>query len=655
MMRGTPRRDVLKLLGAASLTTASIAGCDILATDPTTEKAGPKNNSADVETTEAPMLADLVKSGDLPKLADRLPTSPLVVDPAERPGTYGGTWQSVILGTDAWYGHRIVSDYLMRWTPDSSEVIPNVAESVAVADDGRRYTFHLRAGMRWSDGEPFTAADVVYAANDVLLNEELYPAPPDWFLQGGQAPQVEALDDQTVQISLQQPSGVLLQYLAAAEGAALTAHPQHYLKQFHSEYNQAASTQATDEGYESWVEFHQAKSDSTANPDLPTISAWQSRTILADTSRMILERNPYYWKVDPDGRQLPYIDELALDVVTDNEIILLKASQGDLDMQIRYIDTLQNKPVLAQNRERGAYRFFDVVRDQMNTLVIALNLAHKDPVKREIFSTKDFRIGLSHAINRAEIIDTAYQRQGEPWQVAPKPDTEFYDEEMAKQYIEYDVDKANDHLDRAGYAQRDGDDRRLGPDGEPISVTIEYSTGLFPEWDGALALVKDYWDAVGVDTQLKSEDRTLFSERLTAGNHDAGVWQGDGGTKWAVLMRPYWYLPNNGTYSIFGPTWAQWYASRGAEGEEPPEWVLQQLDLYDELKATVDGDQQIALMRQILQINKEEFPAIGITYPATSFGVVKNSFHNVPETMLDEWLYGTPAQTNPQQYFISDE
>src|SRR5690606_14004343 len=136
-------------------------------------------------------------------------------------------------------------------------------------------------------------------------------------------------------------------------------------------------------------------------------------------------RNPYYWKTDPEGNQLPYIDRIDYEVMTNLETALLKTQNGEFDMLDRHINTLQNKPILAQTRESGDYKFFDMYSELVNAATITLNMTQPDPVKREIYSNKDFRIGLSHAINRQEIIDTVYRGQGEPWQMSPRKESGF--------------------------------------------------------------------------------------------------------------------------------------------------------------------------------------------------------------------------------------
>ena len=125
------------------------------------------------------------------------------------------------------------------------------------------------------------------------------------------------------------------------------------------------------------------------------------------------------------------------------------------------------------------------------------------PGPARIFNNKDFRIGLSHAINREEILDIVFVGQGEPYQAAPLPGTPFYDEEMAKQYIEYDVELANEYLDKAGFAERDGEGFRLGPDGGRISFPMEIMNFKQERID-VLELVRNYWRDVGIDMQVQA-------------------------------------------------------------------------------------------------------------------------------------------------------
>lgn len=610
------------------------------------------------------MLAARVEAGELPPLRDRIPAEPLVVKPIDRPGNYGGEWHSALLGPgdSAWLYRTVGYDQLMRWDHEFTKPVPNLAESIEMDPDGREFTISLRSGIKWSDGEPFTADDILFAYQDILSNEELPVSVPSWLTADGEPATFEKIDDLTMVVRFASPRGLFLSHLAAPEGNTLTAWPRHYYEQYHADYNEDVDSLASQEGVSGWVELFTGKAGhdlgGLTNPeiyqnlDVPTLRPWYVSNPLDGSMRIELTRNPYYWKVDPDGRQLPYIDKVVFDVVEKEEVLLLKVTQGELDMHARHVNNLQNKPVLAQGRQTGDYDFFDVVNSSMNYMTIAFNLTHKDPTKREIFQNLDFRIGLSYALNREEMINAAFQRQGEPWQSAPRPESEFYDEELAKQYTEYDVDLANEHLDRAGYTERDFQDYRLGPDGERISFRVDIAAGFNPFWNDAMELVRSYWRAVGIEVSLNTIDRTLFYDRKEANEHDANVWTGDAGLTDAY-MDPRWYLPFS-TESNFGIAWANWYNDGVGPQQEPPEATLRQLELYDEFLAEADEDRRAELFGEILQIAKEEFYSIGTVLPVGDYGIVKNTFHNVPESMPGAWVFPHPAPINPEQYYMTD-
>ncbi|MBZ0300072.1 MAG: ABC transporter substrate-binding protein [Anaerolineae bacterium] len=596
---------------------------------------------------QAPMLDSM----DLPPVAERLPAEPLVVEPNERIGVYGGTWHMGLRGGNdgALLVRTLGNEGLVRWTPDWTAVTPNVAKSYEVNEDGTEYTFHLREGMKWSDGEPFTANDILFWYEAHATNTEVSPAPPNWMVAGGETGKVEVVDDVTVKFTFAAPNGLFLQRLATPDGNVLTRFPRHYAEQFHKEFNPDGYESFMQEaGLENWVDLWTQKvSDEWYTPK-PTINAWVLESGQgAGATQVTAVRNPYYWKVDPEGHQYPYLDYVQLDAGNDTETLVLRALNGEIDMMDRHIATLANKAVFFDNMEAGGYHFYETVPSSMNGMIISLNLTHEDPVKREIFQNKDFRIGLSYAINRQELIDLIWVGQGEPWQLAPRPTSPFYNETLAKQYTEYDVDKANEHLDAAGYTERDSDGYRLGPDGNRISFVVDIQT-VGTETIDAMELITGYWQAVGIDGQANVIDRSILYQRKDANQQDAVVWGGDGGLD--VILEPRWYFPYSGE-SNFAPLWRYWFEG-DARGEEPPAGPKQQMDLYNQLKATADPDAQAALMNQILAIAADEFYAIGITLPAPGYGIQQNNFFNVPASMPGAWLYPNPSPTNPFQYFV---
>jgi ABC-type transport system substrate-binding protein len=657
------RRNLLRTSGAAFLATASAAsvtsGCSFLSTDPGSEGGGNGGNGGGPvkKGKEAPMLAALVKDGKLPPVAERLPEEPLVVQPNDRVGVYGGEWNSGTLGPSdsAWLGRTVGYETFMRWDPQFQKVIPNVAKDITVEDGGRAYVITLRKGMKWSDGEPFTADDLVFAYDDVLLNEDLFPVPPPMYLSGDEPGAIEKVDEVTVRFTFAQPNALFIQSNATPYALDILEYPKHYMQQFHKKYNPDADQVAKDEDQASWIELLLFKADTWANKEVPRLHGWVAKTVFGEGTRYIYDRNPYYWKVDPEGSQLPYIDRLVYNHIADPQVMVLKASNGEIDMQDRTINTLQNKPVLARGRAKGNYKFFDEVPSDSNACVIALNLNHPDPVKRETFNNKDFRIGLSYAIDRQEIIDSVYQRQGAPFQVAPRDSSPYYDEEMAKQYTDYDVDLANEHLDRAGFAERDGDGFRLGPDGKRISFNVEVPTAYRAEWPDTTQLVSTHWQKVGVDMKVKNEDRALFDERTDGGQHDAAVWQAEGGGWIEPLMRTDWYFPSANESTNYAPRWMQWYQTGGKGGERPPAPVRRQMELYQQVRQTMDEAERDQLLKELLTISKEFFYHIGTILMPQSYGIVKNNFHNVPKSVPQSFLYPTPGPTNPEQYFISDD
>jgi peptide/nickel transport system substrate-binding protein len=652
------RRNFLKV-GGASLVAASVTGCEFLSTEPEQERGdrGPAGDRP--KGKEAPRLAELVERGELPQVEERLPKEPMVLEPVERIGNYGGDWNLIMLPTDPG-GDRLNTtigyEQLLRWKTDTTElvadqVIPNVAEGFEVGRDGAEYTFRLREGIRWSDGEPFTADDIVFWYEDVLMNEELTPVFPEELSVGDEPLVVEKADDYTVVFRFSAPNGLFVVNMATQRGLPPTSYPAHYLKRFHKKYSDDIEQQVEQANLDNWINLFLGKASLWENADLPVLNAWRLTSAFGEGSqRLVAERNPYYWKVDPDGSQLPYMDRVVFDIVNDTEAALLRALNGEVDMVGRGINALRDKPVYARNREKGDYHFFDTVPQQMNQMILMLNLTHKDETRREVFN-KDFRIGLSHAINRQEIIDAVYQSQGEPWQAAPRPESPYYNERLAKQYTEYDVDLANESLDKV-LPEKDSGGVRLGPGGEPFSFQVEVPSS-FPDFVDVLELVRQYWREVGIDMRVKLEDDDLFSTRVDANEHDACVWVGGGGL--GVLMDPFYYVPYNFNTRYAVP-WSYWFQNPEDErAMEPPAETRKQIELYKQLLATADTQRQNELMGRIMEIAVDQFYCMGIALRAGEYGIFKNGLRNTPESSITGWLHAELMPNNPQQYFFKKQ
>lgn len=157
-----------------------------------------------------------------------------------------------------------------------------------------------------------------------------------------------------------------------------------------------------------------------------------------------MTRNPYFWQVDTDGNQLPYINEINFGISQDVESLMLNVISGKIDIQERHISVLANKPTLSQNMEKGNYRLMTLVPSAAQQCQIYLNITHKDPAMRKMFADKSFRQALSLGLNRQEIIEIVYFGQSEAYQTGPRPTHPWYHEKLARQSTEFDADKANE-------------------------------------------------------------------------------------------------------------------------------------------------------------------------------------------------------------------
>ena len=662
MLRRNAGRQSVWMLTLSTVLLLVLAACGAPAAPADADADMPADADAapmdDVSLHQAPAFQQMVADGTLPPLEDRLPAEPLVVEPVEAIGQYGGIWRAGLRGgsDNAWIYRTIGYDQMVSWERDWSGVRPNVAKGWDVSDDGTTYTFHLREGMKWSDGEPFTANDVVWWYDNVILNEEITTAVPSW-LRSGEAPAtVTMADDYTVVVTYPEANGLLPLRLAAPAGPPMTSYPAHYMEQFHVDFNPDTVADAEAAGFETWVDYFTDHNGGGCcgyyrDADLPVLWAWHLTTPYGENTTTIrAERNPYYWKVDTEGNQLPYIDTLIYNVGSDPETLVLQALAGEIDYQERHIATLGNKSAFFDAQETAGIKLTNRLASGANVMEISLNLNHSDPVKHEIFNNKDFRIGLSYAINRQELIDVVLVGQGEPWQAAPMRSSPYYNERLATQYTEFSLDLANQHLDAAGYAERDANGMRLGPDGDPISFTVDIIT-VAPDHIDMMNLISQYWANVGIKMTPNVLDRSLGQQRLEVMEHDANTWGAPGGVGYSTLLDPRNFVPMHG-HSRYGYGWYRWYRDPNDEvAIEPPDIVKQQLALYDQVGATPDPVEQTRLMNQILDIAADQFYVIGISTPAPAYGVANQKMGNIMDWMPAAWQYPTPGPADTFQFY----
>ena len=609
---------------------------------------------------EAPALAEAVEAGNLPPLEERLPAQPEVITGLDNIGEYGGKLRRMLGGSNDHNSIlRIVSPQgLTRWKPDFSGVVPNVAESWETNEDGSEFTFKLREGMKWSDGEPFTADDIMFFVDDLLNNEEFYPNAPARFVVAGEPMQAEKVDDYTVTLKFAAPYGTFLTELATPLAQEPVLWAKHYCQQFHPAYNDDVQSMVDEtEAVEDWPALYRLKCGEVeapnrwSNPDRPTLDPWvvTGEGYSAGSTQVVMERNPYFWQVDEEGNQLPYIDQLEMGVAQDNEALVLEAIAGNIDFQRRKISNPANKPVFAENAEKGNYEILDMINSNSNSMAIHFNHTHKDDQMRELIRNKDVRVALSLAIDREEIIDIVYQGQGEPYQIGPRPSHVLYNEQLAKQHTEYDPDRANELLDEAGYAERDSEGYRLFPDGSRITFNAQYTGVEQPDWGDSLEIIAEQWEEIGIELTSTSVERSIYYSRGEANEHDFMVWGAPGGLD--PTLSPRDVLAVHPQASWFGIPWTRWYLSGGEQGQEPSESMKKRLELYDAFKQEADQDKALDIFREIHQMAADEMEIIGISLAPNLVGVVNKDLKNAPRSLPSSWMYPDPGPTLPQTWY----
>ncbi|MFC5756676.1 MULTISPECIES: ABC transporter substrate-binding protein [unclassified Rhizobium] len=613
-----------------------------------------------VDYKEADILKDKVASGALPALKDRLPENPLVIKPVESVGKYGGDWNMALVGGGSLSMLFRYQAYepLLRYTPDWSGVTLNVAEAFDGNADSTEYTIRLRKGMKWSDGQPYTTADVKFWYDTILTDKRVAVNGQGHWKTAGKPAKLEVIDEQTFKVIFAKPNGMFPLQVAWANNDHTTRCPKHYLEQFHIDYNPKADELAKERGFESWIAAFQSASgfqDDNAfflnSSKKPCLHAWMFTTAPGEnTERAIAERNPFYWKVDTEGNQLPYMDRIVYQMVADPQVLLLKAMQGEVDLMDQYIATPNNKSVLYDAREQGKYDFYTLTSTEANVMNFIFNLNHNDETKRKLFRNKDFRAALSMSLDRQALIDAVLVGQGAPAQPSIKQGDPLYNEQLATQFTSYDVDKANAMLDTL-IPKRDDQNFRLDEKGRRLTVIFEIDQARAVFLD-LFQLVIPMFQAVGIDAQMRTMDRSLWETRVRQGrDFDATAHQFGANGGVAAMLDPRYYVPTDSN-AMYAPAWQLWYLDRNnANAEEPPEETKKQLELYDKLKSTSDAAGQQEIMKQILQGAADNFYVFGISLPPDGYGIVKNNMKNITKTMPNSFGWPTPAPTMPEQFY----
>ncbi len=618
---------------------------------------------------EAPELAALVQQNRLPPVAQRLPEEPLVLQPLQAVGRYGGTWRRGFVGPgDGENGNRInASDKLIFWDYTGARIIPSIAKSVTQSDDGKVTRVVLRKGMKWSDGHPFTADDFVFWFEDIYSNREIVATGIADMSPGGRPGRIVKIDEVTVEFQFEVPYFLLIDMLAGdtliGGGMSVGMYqnrsfgcyaPKHYLSQFLPKYsNEAQVTQrARAEGFETWVRMLHAKKDWNLNPELPILGPWRTVRPI-NTPTWVLERNPFYYAVDTEGNQLPYINQIVMSLAEDLEVLNLRAMSGQYDMQERHID-LAKLPVILENRDRGNYDLhLDLAYNGSDT-TIHFNMSYTaDAEVAKWINNVDFRRALSLGIDRNQMNETFWLGLGTPGSTCPADSMpENPGPEWRAKWSTLDVAQANRMLDAVGLSRKDSEGFRLRTDnGQRLRLQVQTVRAFLP-WPQQMEMVAQHWRRIGIFAEVREMERVLAFTRTNNNEHHIHVWT-NGGTELLYLF-PRHAIPVDPVEAFMGPEFAKWYASNGQQGREPTDAGLKRIFELFRSAPSQRAERRTEIAKEIWRILVDNVYSIGTVGQSPALMGVRlasRRLGNIPSRACIAQHCRTPGSSRPETFF----
>lgn len=605
----------------------------------------PSARAQESKYKEAPALAELVAAGKLPPVDQRLSENPRVVPLAEGDtiGVYGGIWNRGWRGVNDFHCFgRLIYDPVLRWPRNPSDSVqPGLAEKWEWNADNTELTLYFRKGLKWSDGVPFTVDDVLFwweaIETDTNVTKSIHA---EWQT----LTDLVKVDDSTLTLKFSAPNGL-------AETVGLAFHgnqwplgferfgfyaPKHYLEQFHPKYTPSAT----------YKDFEDKAID--YNVDRPVMTAWKITQYDPGATLMVAERNPYYWAVDEQGNQLPYIDQIYFHLVADVAGVNTMGVAGQIDMQDRAI-SLAQYPVYMENAEKNNYHMLLWPQAMASNATLFLNESYSDQKIRDLFQQFDFRRALSLSIDRNTINEVVFLGQGTPRTETVVPASPYYQPELESLNAEYDPATAESLLDGLGL-KKGSDGFRTFPDGSALQLVIETSGTGAGELD-SYELITEWFNKIGVKTELKQETRDEYWARAGANEVMIGTWTTDRGL--VPMVDPIYQFPFD-TRSWMAPAYGLWYQTGGKDGVEPSAEFKEVMALYDQYKITTDPAKQLEIGKQVVKLATTKLWAIGTVGLVPTPVVVKNNFMNVPEQHTADWIIMTPGTLDPAHFYFSD-
>jgi ABC-type dipeptide/oligopeptide/nickel transport system permease component/ABC-type transport system substrate-binding protein len=400
------------------------------------------------------------------------------------------------------------------------------------------------------------------------------------------------------------------------------------------------------------------------NPEMPSMRPWVIRTAKGNLPYTYV-RNPYYYAVDTEGRQLPYFDRIYFEMKAAN-LMAVDAMQGSITLQTSGISVEQYSLLMA-NKDRNGTEIKHWMMGERSLFLIQPNQNRRiepdDPDslnKYHLLREKTFRQALSLALNRDNIIQSEYNGLAEPAQVAPPPDSPFYEPTLYHAFIEYDPQRANRMLDELGLDQRDGEGFRTFPDGSRMHFFLNVTSG---RGGGAAQTVTDYWADVGIRVTPRERSSNLFRVETDARLHDFNVWSGNG--EYMPLLEPRMFVPSS-LYSDWARANAIWYLRGGLYGDpeaeatpgaiEPEEGspYRRSMVVFDETKTATSLDDQVEIFRENLLLAADNLWTISVSNSPPRIVPHKDVIRNVPDRAVYSWDFISPGNTGLETYYFAE-
>ena len=637
-----------------------------------------KKANCKLSYSENPDIAKLNKmimgNGALPPVSKRLPSEPLVIAPYETIGKYGGTWQGISANTESGTSENLDMRFvsLVRWADDQTTIVPYVAKSFKWNSDFTKVTFTLRKGHKWSDGSPFTAHDIAFWYNYLIQKKNVREKVKSFWKTGDDLMAVKAINDTTVEFSMSKPKPSFLSFLASTY--AETFQPKAFLSQFHPKYNKNANALAQKAGFKDGYEainFYYNASDwkDTPTPYLKdpsmkkvkalggvgTVPTLESFIVVEDTSegRKVVA-NPYFFVVDTQGNQLPYLNAVKETYIKDPQLVALKLLNGEAHFKNQNLD-LSIAPDLLEGASKPGAKFKASIAPWSRYSSFFVNLTHKDPELRKVFNNVKFRQSISHAFNREEISETVYFGEGKPIQhTSFAHGISFVPKSALTRFTEYDVKKARAGFESVGLTDKNGDGFYELPSGKPINLVFTYSPNYVAA--AAVELMVQQLNDAGLKTILREVTNDDFRAAASAGSLDIGAAK-NGNPPHKQMGQMTFYAPPYGGFfdapSAVG--WAKYLQTNGKDGIKPPQWAYDMIELATKWqKYPISAPEHAKYGAQLAEMHSKYLPFIGIVQ--TGRPAYRNlQIGNLPDDIVMDKIessYNYQQPYAPEQYYL---